>query len=45
MKKKRDAILKYLGEEKVTEIDEFVSDVSERDFRELSPAKETEKFF
>ncbi len=44
-KRKRDAILKYLGEEKVIEIDEFVRDVSERNFREFSSAEETENFF
>ena len=43
--RKLNMILKYIGEEKLTEIDEFASEVSKRNFIKFSSDKEVEVFF
>ena len=43
--RKLNMILKYIGNEKLTEIDEFASEVSKRYFIEFSSDKEVEVFF
>ena len=44
-KKKLDLILKYIGNEKLSEINDFASEVNKREFIEFSSLEEVKAFF